>query len=351
LTFTFVDLPAINVDYLYCLTDETGVVQHSKFATPNRREGYATDDNARALIFCTKYYDLFKSLETAKLADVYLSFLYHMQRKDGRLHNFLGYDRRFLDEVGSDDCLGRTLWACGHVINSGFDDEKKLVAKEIFDRAILPSIRSSSPRTKAFAILGLCQYHRAYPKDQNVLGNIVRLVEDIVNLYKANSSFDWFWFEEIITYCNGRIPQALFEACECVNNFDFDSVALDSFNFLLKVQMQNDMFVPVGNKGWFKKGGKMAVYDQQSVEASCMSEAALVAFRVTGENDFKFFAKRIFEWYFGRNSKDLLVYNPTIGGCYDGLTPEGLNLNQGAEATITYLLARLDFESEKVVFS
>jgi hypothetical protein len=347
LTCSFVDLPAINLDYLRCLTDETGVVQHSKFATPNRKEGYATDDNARALIFCKKHFDLFKSLETDKLANVYLSFLYHMQKKDGHLHNFLGYDRRFLDEVGSDDCLGRTLWACGHVINSGFDEEKKLIAKEIFDRALLHSIRSSSPRTKAFAILGLVQYHRAYPTNQSILRNIAGLVEELVSRYRINSSFEWSWFEKIITYCNARIPQALFEACECLNNCDCAKVAKDSFNFLLQLQMQNDVFVPVGNKGWHKKGQKMALYDQQSVEASCMSETALVAFKVTGENNFKSFGKRIFEWYFGKNKKDLLVYNPSTGGCYDGLTPEGLNLNQGAEATITYLLARLNFENEK----
>jgi hypothetical protein len=351
LSFNFVDFPAVNLEYLRCLTDTTGVVQHSKFATPNRKEGYATDDNARALIFCAKHYDVFESSEIAKLADVYLSFLYHMQRNDGRLHNFLGYDRRFLDEVGSDDCLGRTLWACGHVINSSFCKEKKLVAKEIFDKAVSYSVTSIFPRTKAFAILGLCEYHHAYPNDQNVLRIIVELVEDLVSRYKANSSIDWSWFENVVTYCNGRIPQALFEACECVDDADFVNVALDSFNFLLKVQMKNGVFMPVGNNGWFKKGGKMAVYDQQSVEASCMSEAALVAFRVTGENDFKFLAKRIFEWYFGRNSKELLVYNPKIGGCYDGLTPKGLNLNQGAEATISYLLARLDFETWKNVFS
>lgn len=349
MSFSYDDLPAINLDYLRCLTDETGVLQHSKFSTPNRKEGYATDDNARALIFCVKHYELFGNLETVKLADVYLSFLYHMQRKDGRLHNFLGYDRIFLDDVGSDDSLGRTLWACGHVINSSFDQEKRLVAKELFDKAFSHSISSISPRTKAFAILGLCQYHRAYPNDQNVLKNIFQLVDDLVKAYNVSSSDEWSWFEKIITYCNGRIPQALFEASECVKNNDFLKVALDSLNFLLKVQMQNDMFIPVGNRGWFRKGKKIAVYDQQSVEASCMSEAALIAFRVIGNSDFKFLAKRIFEWYFGKNSKDLLVYNPKIGGCYDGLTPDGLNLNQGAEATITYLLARLNFEMEEMV--
>jgi len=344
LKFSSGNLPAIKLDYLRCLTDDTGIVQHSKFATPNRREGYSIDDNARALIVCKKHYGLFKRVETAKLADVYLSFLYHMQRKDGRLHNFLGYDRRFLDEAGSDDSLGRTLWACGHAINSDFEEEKKLVAKEIFDKALSYSILSSSPRTKAFAVLGLCQYQHAYPMDQTISRNISKLIDDLVKLFEKTASVNWSWFEESITYCNARIPQALFEAFEFINNENFVKVAKDSFNFLLNLQMQNDMFVPVGNRGWYKKGGQLPVYDQQSVEASCMSEAGLVAFRVTGMDNFKFLAQNIFEWYFGKNTKKIQVYNSNTGGCYDGITPEGLNLNQGAEATVSYLLARLDFE-------
>ena len=340
-------LPPIKLDYLVAITDETGVVQHSKFATPNRGEGYSTDDNARALIVCTKHNKLYRSSETAKLADIYLSFLYHMQMKDGRLHNFLGYDRRFLDEVGSDDSVGRTLWACGNAINSNLDAEKKLIAKTIFDKALPHSISSTSPRAKAFTVLGLSQYQCAYPKDQALSRNMIKLIKQLLKLYEKESSVEWPWFEEYITYCNARLPQALFEAYEHIKNEKYVQVAKDSFNFILKVQMNNNMFTPIGNNGWYKKGGQIAFYDQQSVEASCMTETALAAFQVTRSKYFNTAAQTIFAWFLGKNTKGLQVYNPNTGGCYDGITPEGLNLNQGAEATVTYLLARLDLETIK----
>jgi len=338
-------LPPIKLDYLVSITDETGIVQHSKFATPNRGEGYTTDDNARALIVCTKHNRLDRTSEAAKLADVYLSFLYHMQMKDGRLHNFLGYDRRFLDDVGSDDSLGRALWACGYVINSNLDEEKKLLAKELFDKALPHAINSTSPRAKAFAVLGLSHYQRAYPKDQALSQRMIELIEQLLKLYEKGSSVEWRWFEAYLTYCNSRLPQALFEAYERIRNENYLQVAKDSFNFILKVQLSNGMFAPIGNNGWYKKGGVRALYDQQSVEASCMVETALAAFRATHNSNFITVARSIFAWFLGKNVQGLRVYNSSNGGCYDGITPEGLNLNQGAEATVTYLLARLDLET------
>jgi hypothetical protein len=338
-------LPPIKLDYLASITDETGIVQHTKFATPNRREGYTTDDNARALIVCKRHNGLNRSLETAKLADVYLSFLYHMQMDDGRLHNFLSYDRRFLDDAGSDDSLGRALWACGSVINSNLDEEKKLLSKEVFDKALPHAINSTSPRAKAFAVLGLSQYQRTYPNDQALSGRMIELIEQLLKLYQQASSVDWRWFEAYLTYCNGRLPQALFEAYERIREENYLQVAKESFNFILKVQMKNGMFAPIGNKDWYKKGGPRAMFDQQSVEASCMAETALTAFRATRISHFRTTARTIFAWFLGKNTKGLSVYNPNTGGCYDGITSKGLNLNQGAEATITYLLARLDLET------
>ncbi|MFC1487890.1 glycosyltransferase [Thermoproteota archaeon] len=337
-------LPPIKLDYLVSITDETGIFQHSKYAIPNRKEGYTTDDNARALIVCAKHNRIHRNSKTAKLADIYLSFLYYMQMKDGRLHNFLGYDRRFLDDVGSDDSLGRTLWACGYVINSNLDEEKKLLAKEVFDKALPHALTSTSPRTKAFAVLGLSQYQRTFSNDQTLSQRIIELIKQLLKLYTKSSSDEWRWFEAYLTYSNGRLPQALFEAYEHFKNENYLQVAKDSFDFILKVQMRNGIFSPIGNNGWYKKGGLKALYDQQSVEASCMAETALAAFRATHQSNFRTAAQTIFTWFLGKNTKGLRVYNPNTGSCYDGITPEGLNLNQGAEATVTYLLARLDLE-------
>jgi len=327
------------------ITDETGIFQHAKFATPNRKEGYTTDDNARALIVCTKHNKLNKDPEITKLADLYLSFLYHMQMKDGRLHNFMGYDRQFLDAVGSDDSLGRALWATGNVINSNFNEEKKLLAKEIFDKALPNTFDSTSPRTKAFTVLGLSQYQIAYPKDHNLYLSMKELTNQLLKMYIKKSSTRWRWFETSLTYCNPILPQAMFLSYVHIRDEIYLQVAKESFNFLLKVQMSNDLFEPIGNNGWYKKNGLKAIYDQQSVEASCMVNTALTAFQITQNTQYKTASQTIFEWYFGKNTQALKIYDPKTGACYDGITPKGLNLNQGAESTVTYLLARLNLET------
>ena len=164
-------------------------------------------------------------------------------------------------------------------------------------------------------------------------------------MYKQESSVDWCWFEPYLTYCNSRLPQALFEGYGVIRDEECLRVAKDSFNFILKVQMSNGFLTPIGNNGWYKKGGLRAVYDQQSVEASCMTEVAVAAFRATRNKNFIKAARTFFAWYLGKNTNALSVYNPNTGGCYDGITPEGLNLNQGAEAIVTYLLARLEMET------
>lgn len=338
------DLPPIKLDFLKLLTDDTGIIQHAKFATPKRQEGYTTDDNARALMACIKYHQIYDGSEVEKLIGAYLSFLLHMQRPDGRMHNLLSYHRLFEDEVGSEDCMGRALWACGRTMNSNLHTEKKLISKEIFDKVFpwVPDFKSL--RSKAFAILGLCHYYKAYPQDQNVILNMKALADQLLNNYKLESSSDWRWFEPYLTYVNGRLPQALFEAYENTHNERYLQTAKAALDFLLKVQMTDDVFVPIGNKGWYKRGEKRATYDQQSIEASCMVEAATAAFRATGDEKYRRTAHTIFNWFLGRNLQHVTVYNPKTGGCHDGITPKGLNLNQGAEATVSYLLARLELE-------
>jgi hypothetical protein len=257
----------------------------------------------------------------------------------------MGYNRQFLDEVGSDDSLGRALWATGNVINSNFNEEKKSLAKEIFDKALPHTINSTSPRTKAFTVLGLSQYQSAYPKDRNLYLSMKELTNQLLKMYKNKSSNNWCWFETNLTYCNGILPQAMFESYQHIRDKTYLQVAQESFNFLLKVQMSNDIFEPIGNNGWYKKNGLKAIYDQQSVEASCMVNTALTAFQITQNTHYKTAGQTIFEWYHGKNTQSQKIYDPHTGACYDGITPKGLNLNQGAESTLTYLLARLNLET------
>jgi hypothetical protein len=339
------DLPPVKLDSLRLLTDDTGILQHAKFAIPKRKEGYTTDDNARALIACTRWHRLFGNSDIGKLIDTYLSFLFYMQRADGKLYNVLSYDRKILDDAESEDCMGRALWACGQCLDSQLSPDRKMFSKEIFDKAFPWASRFKSLRARALSVIGLFHYQKANPQDQNALINIRPLTEQLIECYQHESSEDWKWFEPYLTYINGRLPHALFLAYVCTENTKYLEIARDSFDFLLQTQMIDGKFVPIGNHGWYKKGGERAMYDQQSIEASCMAEAALAAFHVTNNENYRKTAYTIFEWFLGKNSKGLTVYNPVTGGCHDGITPRGLNLNEGAEAIVSYLLARLELET------
>jgi len=165
--------------------------------------------------------------------------------------------------------------------------------------------------------------------------------------YQQASSSDWCWFEPYLTYVNARLSQALFLAYGIIGDEKYLQIAKKSFDFLVKVQVIDEKIIPIGNKGWYKKGGKRALYDQQPIEAACMVEAALAAFRVTGDEKYQRIAHIAFSWFLGKNSQDVMVYNPKTGSCYDGITPKGVNLNQGAEATVSYLLARLELNASK----
>ncbi len=339
----------IKIDFIRALTDDAGMFQHAKYATPNKKEGYTTDDNARALIACTKYFMLFNDKTVQKLIETYLSLLFYMQRTDGKMHNYLSYHRKFLDEVGSEDCMGRTIWASGYCLDSNLPEETRLLSKEIFDKAFKWSSSFTSPRAKAFSIMGLFYYQKAYPEDQNVKVNIRALADQLIILFELESSMEWDWFEPYLTYSNARLPHSLFLAYEATRDDRYLQVALKSMKFLINTQTVENMFVPVGNRGWYKRGSERAIYDQQSIEASCTTEAAIAAFRNTGEATYLKVAQDAFEWFLGGNLQRLIVYNPENGSCCDGITPQGLNLNKGAESTVAYFQARLSLEDVKAI--
>jgi hypothetical protein len=341
-------LPPVKLDFIRSLTDDTGLLQHAKFGTPRREKGYTTDDNARALIALAKYLQTNGSSKIVdRLIDTYLSFVLYMQKKDGKMHNLLSYDRRFMDYEASEDCMGRTLWSCGFMMASNLSSEKRQIGKEIFDKLLPWAFFFKSPRSKAFATMGIKYYHEAYSEDPNLKKIIREFVEKLLGHYKAEHSKNWRWFEPYLTYVNGRMPQALFEAHQEMKYPHSLQTAKESIDFLLEVQMVNGTFVPIGNRGWYKKGEQRAMYDQQSVEAAVMTEAALSAFRETGDTAYRLTALAIFNWFLGKNTLKLAVYNSDTGGCYDGITAKGLNLNMGAEAIVCYLSAAIEVQSIK----
>ncbi len=336
-------LPPLKIDYLKALTDDTGVFQHAKFCVPKRSEGYTTDDNARALVACVRYYSLKKDPQMKQLASIYLAFLNHMQKPDGNFHNYLAYERTFLDVDGSEDCMGRTLWGCGSALNSNLPHDMRMVAKEVFDLGLPWVWKTTSLRFSAFAIMGISEYLQAV-QSRDLRQSAGKLADSLVQHYLDERRGDWHWFEPHLTYDNARLPQALFAAYRLVGDRRYLDMAKEALEFLIKTQMVDGVFVPVGNDGWYKRGGNRALYDQQPLEAAAMVDVAADAYFATKEKRYLLVADTAFEWFLGRNSKKVMVYNPDTGGCCDGVNANCLNRNQGAESSISYLLARLRLE-------
>jgi hypothetical protein len=338
-----IQLPPLKIDYLKSFTDDTGLFQHAKFCIPKRGEGYTTDDNARALITAVKYYRLTNDPDMNSLVQVYLAFLNHMQKPDGNFHNYLSYGRTYLDIDGSPDSAGRTLWACGCTINSSILNDMRLVAKDIFDRGLPWVFKSTSLRFYSATLAGLYEYYQAIP-DDSLKVSAEKLGDSLVQQFKDTSKGDWRWFEPYLIYDNARLPQALFLAYSMVKRQEFLDVAEESMEFLLKTQMIDGVFVPIGNDGWYKRGGNRPFYDQQPLEATAMVEAAVDGYYATKDKRYLDVANTVFGWFLGENSRKVVMYNVETGGCYDGLAKDCVNRNQGGESSISYLLARLKIE-------
>ncbi|HPA25407.1 MAG TPA: glycosyltransferase [bacterium] len=336
-------LPPLKLNHLYNLSDEVGIIQHAKHSINDRSSGYTTDDNARALIVVTMYYQKCPSPDSLKYINIYLSYLYHALTEDGWFHNFMNYDRRFLDKRGSEDCFGRTLWAAGFMLNSNLQDNIKKTAKFIFDKAIKNITKLKSPRGQAFSLIGLYHYYQACPETA-IKEKISFLTQKLINLYQGEKTNDWHWFEDDITYDNGRLSEALFLAYEITQDKLCLKIAKESLDFLASLVILNNKLVLIGQHGWYKHKGQRAFFDQQPVDAAAMTQAFLTAYRTTKEKKYYDKAHISFCWFLGFNSINQLVYDETTGGCFDGLLPDCVNLNQGAESTISYLLARMSFE-------
>ena len=336
-------LPKLKLNHLFTLTDETGIIQHAKHSMPNRDTGYTLDDNARALIVATMHYNLYKSEKSLRLINTYLSFIFHSQMENGLFHNLMSYDKRFIDDVGSEDSFGRALWATGRLVNSSVNTNLKASAKFVFDNGVKHIYELDSVRAKVFSLIGLYNYYQVYP-NEDVRDKIKSLADKLVENYKQISGNNWFWFEDSLTYSNGKIPEALYLAYAVTKNETYLDIAEKSLNFLSSLLMLDGKLVLIGHKGWYKRGSERAFYDQQPIDASSMVQVYMTAFKITEKKEYYDNAFLAFQWFLGRNLLNQTVYDEATGGCFDGLLPNCINLNQGAESTISYLLARLNLE-------
>jgi glycosyltransferase involved in cell wall biosynthesis len=338
-------LPHINLKHLRAMTDDTGVLQHAKFTIPNRAHGYCIDDNARALIVTTRTHDLSRTeTSVADLSAIYLSFLDDAFNPDaGRFRNFMSYDRTWLEEVGSEDSHGRTLWALGVTAGWARSSGQVALATELFNKA-LPALETfGDSRAIAFPILGIQAYLRRNDDDQRAWEILRSLGDRLSSRFTQYATKDWNWHEDHLNYDNARLPQALMACGRATGNDDMVSLGLDVLKWLRDVQLDPSAgcFAPVGNQGWFSKGGSKAQYDQQPLEAAAMVGACIEAYECTQANEWVEWASTCFNWYLGKNDQQAKLYDHATGGCRDGLQEDGVNENQGAESTLSYLLSLL----------
>jgi glycosyltransferase involved in cell wall biosynthesis len=342
-------LPELKLDHLCLLTDQTGMLQHGSFNVPRYGDGYCLDDNARALLLTALVEDA--GAEDAQavrtLAARYLAFVNHAFNRDRRcFRNFMSYERRWLEECGSEDSHGRAVWALGTVVGRSSDPGRQSLGGHLF-HAALPVVQEfTSPRAWAFVLLGIDEYLGAFMGDSKVQCVRDALAGRLLELYRRNSSPEWPWFEDRITYSNARLSQALLVSGRSGKHEEMTAAGMRSLDWLVAVQCSEEgTFAPIGSNGFYVRGGRKAAFDQQPVEASGMVSACLEAARSTGDDRWGEYARRSFNWFLGHNQVQQSLYDPTTGGCRDGLHPDRVNENQGAESTLAFLLALVEMRS------
>lgn len=359
----------VSFRHLQRMTDDTGLLEHSLGIIPRRNEGYTTDDNARALWACAEWLrhrseadgrgpeggrgsaDRYPPAgnhtpaggtgvgpvreELLRLADCYLSFLLWAQREDGNFHNNFAYDRSPEPEQPSDDCLGRTLWACAVAWTRLDDPERRLVAERIFFRAIPRSESMAFPRGWAYALAACCILSEHFPE----LRRYVDLFEArLLKLYRKNADARWRWFEPVMTYGNGVLPWSLFHAYSVTGCRETLETAKASLGFLIgKMTAPQGWIRPIGNRGWCGRDWR-SDWDQQPLEVMKLALAAAQAYTVLKDPVYRETAEKCRAWFHGDNDCRAPLANPEEGSCCDGLTPTGPNRNRGAESTLSYLL-------------
>ncbi len=335
------ELPKISIKHLIKLTDEFGVIQFANQSTPDINSGYTLDDNARALLTCTIYYEKFKEYRQLKMIKKYLDYIKYVRGEDGKLYNYVDKQRVVDKTQWSEDAHGRALWALGYLSSfKNIPKDLKNKAENLFLNALPITSITSSSRAISFIIAGLHFYNKER-KSAEMIRNIKKLADVLVSYYNANSHEGWEWFEPYLTYSNSKLSEALFYAYEETGDKSYLEIAKKSLDFLISQTFHDGVFVPIGQKGWYVEEKERALYDQQPIDAGYSVQTFITAYNILGDEKYKNYASDAFQWFLGKNMLKQVVYNEKTGGCHDGLGESSINLNQGAESTISYLMARL----------
>jgi hypothetical protein len=329
------------LDHLHTLTDDTGIIQHATYDIPNRSTGYCTDDVARGFVVAVAA-TAHDSLEAdaTRLGTIYLAFLHDAQLLDGFFHNFLGYDRRWQDLAGGGDAFGRAIWALGYGMRYATRESWRRVCALLLARA-LPHIESlEAVHSQAYAAIGLSFALESGLADaasaRLVLAHLVQLLQ---SRYVATATPQWHWLEERMTYDNGRICEGILRGGKTLGDEAATTSGIAMLRFYEGIAMEDGVFVPIGNDGWYPRGGTRARFGQQPLEAAAVIDAGLYAYGLTGEPQFRAFADAGMSWFLGRNTASAILVRD--GGCCDGIDVHGPSANMGAESTLAYLAGSL----------
>lgn len=331
---------APRTDHFLAMCDDTGMFQHALRCVPDRAHGYCTDDNARALLLACAL----DAPGEAPLPDTvsvrFASFLQHAWNPHlRRFRNFMSFDRRWLEEAGSEDSHGRALWALGEAARSSAGESRRRWAADLFEQAQTPVEAFTSPRAWAFALLGLDGYCAAHPEAGEARRLRLVLADRLLGLLMTVEGHDWVWFEEGLSYDNARLPQALLVTAAATGRAAYSEAGLRSLRWL-SVQQTNaaGQFRPVGTASFGEQRVRPRPFDQQPVEAAATIAACLAACRLSPDAEWRTIASKAFAWFMGANDLSAPLAVPETGGCRDGLHPDRANENQGAESVLSYLL-------------
>jgi glycosyltransferase involved in cell wall biosynthesis len=346
-SITNFDLPEMKLDHMKTLTDDTGILQHATHTVPNRIHGYCTDDNARALLVAAMGRKYLPTGDTCldSLSSHYLSFLlYAFNVENGRFRNFMTYARQWTEEMGSEDAHGRALWGLGKSVVCFDNPGEVAMSTTLFNKALKAVEHFHSPRAIAFALVGIHAYLDKFSGDSEVRRIREILADRLFNQFKNNATNSWPWLESTLNYVNGKIPHALLLSGQSMQRSDMIDMGLRSLEWLLTIQTEKGHFVPIGNKGWYEKGGPKARFDQQPVDANAMIEACIEAFNFIRDKTWIDNAVMCFNWFLGDNDLNMPLYDPKTGGCRDGLMADGINQNEGAESCLAWLLSLMTLQ-------
>ncbi|MDR0845201.1 MAG: glycosyltransferase [Tannerella sp.] len=342
-------LPAVNTEHIKRMSRNFAMVQFARGNRPDVKTGYTLDDNARALMALCKVYVEMKDLSCGKYIKNYLSFIRHCLQPDGSFLNYVDKEIVFTaqnQEVSLEDSNGRAICALGYFISYAgkFPDLWTLDAIQIFKQTFPMVEKIQSPRSIAFVIKGLCDYYRKFPST-DISSLISRLADKLVGCYHRNNKGDWSWFEDCLTYDNSVLPESLLYAHLATGNTLYKEIARESFDFLLGKIFTESQIKVIPNQSWLPKERENHKFGEQPVDVAGTVIALKTFYTVFKETEYLKKQRMAFDWFQGNNHLHQIIYNPATGGCYDGLEENNINLNQGAESTVSYLMARLSLLS------